>query len=60
MLAFVREETDIQVIHAKHAVDNIASGKIIEKNGFAFQKTGSYTSFSGARQYECREYVLQL
>lgn len=60
MLSFMKEKTDIGIIHAKHAVDNTASGRIIEKNGFVYQKNGSYTSFSGVKQYECREYVLHL
>lgn len=60
MISFIKEKTDIRVIHAKHAVDNTASGRIIEKNGFSFQCAGSYTSFSGTKTYDCREYVLHL
>ena len=60
MITFIKEKTGIRIIHAKHAADNAASGRIIEKNGFTFQGTGTYTSFSGRKQYESCEYVLHL
>lgn len=43
---------------ARHANENPASGKVMEKVGFIYQKDGSYTSFDGKRSFESKEYIL--
>lgn len=44
----------------KHAVDNVRSGRVIEKCGFTYIKDGSYTSFDGLRTFADREYMLHI
>ena len=48
-------ETRFFVCHAK---ENPASGRVIEKLGFVYQRDGVDTSFDGKRTFETREYLL--
>ncbi|MCL2034559.1 MAG: GNAT family N-acetyltransferase [Oscillospiraceae bacterium] len=45
---------------AVHAKENPASGKVMEKLGFIYDKDGSFTSFDGKRTFECRDYILSV
>ena len=45
-------------ITAEHAVDNPASGRVMEKCGLHFVKYGEYTSFDGKRTYRSKVYEL--
>jgi ribosomal-protein-alanine N-acetyltransferase len=47
-------------LHAKHAKGNQASGRVLEKVGFVYQKDSMYSSFDGKRIFESREYILSL
>ncbi len=40
-----------------HAVDNIASQKVIEKCGFVFDRMGSYSKFDGSASFESKHYI---
>lgn len=44
----------------EHAVDNVRSGRVIQKCGFEFTSDGSYTSFDGTRTFKSRKYSLHI
>ena len=58
MIAFVRKEHGAEKIMAEHAVDNPASGRVMEKCGMHFVKYGEYSSFDGTRTYRSKVYEL--
>lgn len=45
---------------AKHAVDNAASGHVLEKCGLKFDHYGEYTSLDGLRTFNAKYYRLEL
>ena len=57
MVNFAVSELGQTRLYAEHAKQNPASGRVLEKVGFVYQKDGSYTSFSGRRTFESREYI---
>ncbi len=60
MLRFAKEELGQSKMYCCHAVENIASQKVIEKLGFAYAGVDSYQSFDGTRQFESKYYFLEL
>lgn len=58
ILTFGRERLGITRVFACHAKDNPASGRVLEKAGFVYQRDGSYASLDGTRTFESREYLL--
>lgn len=58
MIDFVRKEHNVGRIIAEHAVDNPASGRVMEKCGMHFVRFGEYSSFDGARKYRSKVYEL--
>jgi ribosomal-protein-alanine N-acetyltransferase len=56
---FAFNELDQNKLHVRHAKENIASGRVIEKLGFVYQSDGKYSSFDGKRITESREYILE-
>ena len=47
-------------LYARHAKENIASGKVMEKCGFVYHSDGEYSSFDGTRTFKSRECFLSL
>jgi len=60
IVEYARDELKIKRLFAAHAIDNIASGKIIIKLGFIYQKEGTYSSFDGSRTFQSKEYIMNL
>ncbi|MCL2579477.1 MAG: GNAT family N-acetyltransferase [Oscillospiraceae bacterium] len=58
MISFARSELAPAAIFACHATANPASGKVLEKLGFAYRQSGRYTSVDGTRTFESKEYIL--
>jgi ribosomal-protein-alanine N-acetyltransferase len=58
MLKFATETLGHRQIFATHAVENAASGRILQKLGFVYTGDGSYGSFDGSRSFTAREYIL--
>ncbi|MBQ3947734.1 MAG: GNAT family N-acetyltransferase [Ruminococcus sp.] len=58
MMDFVRSEHGARNFVAEHAVDNPASGRVIEKCGLHFVKYGEYTSFDGTKIFKAKIYEL--
>lgn len=59
IIDFGHRRLGIKKFLGRHAKENVASGKVMQKVGFVYQKDGSYTSSDGKRTYESREYILE-
>jgi ribosomal-protein-alanine N-acetyltransferase len=55
---FAREELGIKEIMGRHAKENAASGKVLEKLGFTYNKDIPYACNDGKTLYEGKEYIL--
>ncbi len=60
VLEFARDDLKVSKIYVCHAVENIASEKIIKKLGFEFYENSSYQSFDGLKQFNSKTYFLEL
>ncbi|MCL1824192.1 MAG: GNAT family N-acetyltransferase [Oscillospiraceae bacterium] len=60
MLDFVVNELNQTEFFGTHAKENPASGRVMEKLGFIYQKDGEYTCFDGVRVFQSREYLLKV
>lgn len=60
IVEYAKDELKIKRLFAAHAIDNVASGKIIKKIGFTFQKEGTYSSFDGSRTFQSKEYIMNI
>lgn len=45
---------------AKHATDNIASGKVLIKCGFVFDRYGQYSKFDESETFDACYYIMHL
>lgn len=59
IIDFAKRQLGVSSLYARHAVDNPASGKVMEKNGFVFTGYGTITSYDGKRKYKAKEYILK-
>ncbi len=59
LVVYARDELHQKRLFCCHAVDNPASGRVMKKAGFVYQRDGSYTNFDGTRHFACREYLLE-
>ena len=57
---FAKDELNLAKLSAKHATENTASGKILQKLGFAYKCDGTFDSYDGKRTFDCKEYILDL
>ena len=53
---YVRSERNVKAIQAEHAVDNPASGRIMEKLGLKFIRYGEYSKFDGSVMFKAKIY----
>ncbi len=60
IIAFAREELCARDFASEHAVDNPASGKVIEKCGLRFSHEGSYDKADGSETFLAKFYTLRL
>ncbi len=60
MLEFARKELGQTEFIAKHAVDNPASGEVMKKCGFVYEKDGFSTKYDGVTTYEAKLYRLKM
>ena len=56
MVEFAQKTLGVTTLWGRHAVDNPASGKVMEHVGFRFWKMGTYTTLDG-RKFESKEYL---
>ncbi len=59
ILKFGKEQLRIHRFLGRHAKDNPASGRVLEKNGFVYVQDGSYKKADGSRTFSSWEYILQ-
>ena len=59
MTSYVRENNGARNFVAEHAVDNPASGRVIEKCGLKFAGYGEYTTFDGTKTFKAKIYELK-
>lgn len=57
MIRFARDEKHAARFSAGHAVDNPASGRVMEKCGLHFDHYGTYKSFDGLRTFNAKFYI---
>ena len=60
VLQFAIKNLDITKIAGGHAKDNLASAKVIEKLGFAYDRDDITPHVDGIRFFDSREYLLEL
>lgn len=60
ILDFAAQTLGVREFFSCHSKDNPASGRVLEKLGFVYQKDGLYKSFDGTRTFDAREYSLSM
>lgn len=60
MISFAAGSLDAGSLFAVHAKENTASGRVLEKLGFAYQRDGETVCFDGKRVHATREYLLDI
>ena len=59
-LIFTKDVLGIKEVVGRHAVDNPASGKVMEKLGFTYSRDIPYECNGGNTVYEGKEYILMM
>ena len=60
MISFAHDTFGIKDFVASHAVDNPASGRVMEKCGCVFHSFSEYSTFDGSQTFASRRWVLHL
>jgi len=60
VIKFCKEQLEIKEIMGRHAKENLASGRILEKLGFTYIKDIQYECNRGKDLYAGKEYILKL
>ncbi|NMB34031.1 MAG: GNAT family N-acetyltransferase [Clostridium sp.] len=60
IISFAKNTLGIKRMYGKHAKDNPASGRILQKHGFVFKKEKYYPKLSGISGFMCKEWILRL
>ena len=60
IIDFARTQRGAKVFAAHHAVDNPASGRVMEKCGLTFRNGGEYSKFDGSETFPAKFYRLEL
>lgn len=60
LLRYARDTHGIHDFVAGHAVQNPASGRVMEKCGFTYDHDGNYARFDGSETFASRFYTLHL
>jgi len=58
IIDFAVSELGAREFFCNHATENIASGKVMEKVGFVYQKDGEFKKLDGSETFQSREYLL--
>ncbi len=58
ILEFATHTLGEKKFFCRHAVDNIASRKVMTKLGFQYSGESSYTSLTGQKTFESKDYYL--
>lgn len=60
MIEYVYSEHNAREFVSEHAVENTASGRVIEKCGLVFEGYSEYSKFDGSRTFKCKKYRMKL
>lgn len=60
IIAHVCSKRDVRVIEANHAIDNPASGRVMEKLGLKFDRYGEYAKLDGSATFKAKIYRMEL
>ncbi len=60
MIEYAHEVHGIKTFVSNHAVDNPASGRVMEKCGLKFDHYGEYSTFDGKETFKAKFYKLVL
>ena len=60
MINFARTQFGAKIFAANHAVDNPASGRVMEKCGLTFRHYGEYSKADGSETFRAKYYRLEL
>lgn len=60
IIDYVCQENDVKVIESEHAVDNPASGRVMEKVGLKFDRYGEYMKLDGSETFQAKIYRKEL
>jgi ribosomal-protein-alanine N-acetyltransferase len=60
ILRFAAENLGVTQVVGGHAKENPASGRVLEKLGFVYQKDGIMKHVDGKRSFESKDYLLDL
>ncbi len=60
IIAFGIRQLKQTAFYCCHAIDNPASGSVMQKIGFLYQSDGSYSSWDGKRTFPSKEYLLRI
>lgn len=60
IIDYVCSQCEVKVIEAEHAVDNPASGRVMEKLGLQFVRFGEYKKFDGSETFRSKVYRIEL
>ena len=60
MIEFARKEHGVKDFVADHAVDNPASGRVMEKCGLVFDHFGEYSTLDGTQTFKAKFYKMHL
>lgn len=60
MIQYAYEEHGIRDFVADHAIDNPASGRVMEKCGLVFDHYGEYSTFDGTETFQAKFYKMHM
>ena len=60
ILSFAYKELGAKIFTSHHAVDNPASGRVMEKCGLTFRHYGEYSKLDGSETFPAKFYRLEL
>lgn len=60
MIKYVIENHNAHEFVSEHAVDNTASGRVIEKCGLVFEEYSEYSKFDNSMTFRCKKYRMKL
>lgn len=60
MIEYVCSEHNAREFVSEHAVDNPASGRVIEKCGLVFDSYSEYKKLDGSKTFKCKKYRMKL
>jgi len=60
IVEFAHKQLGISALLGRHAIPNLASGKVLQKLGFVFLGKGSCTSLDGKRTFDTLNYIWQV